>query len=242
MSLTTQCPRCSTAFHVTPEQLREAQGWVRCGICQEVFGAQAHAMAEESLALDEAPPALRQASASHSDVVVTSSTATPASKVRPPSASKWGKSWIDWFVFAGVVLLFLMQIVWQQRHNIAMQFPIAATWLQSICVTDICSFRNIANISIADSSFSAPDPSHFKLSAEVTNRSTNALEAPSLALVLTDSADRVIARKLYGPLQWGASASTMPAQTTWPMVLWIQFDPPADSPPVVGYRLKAFYP
>ena len=51
MNLTTHCPRCATAFLVTQEQLGEAQGWVRCGMCQEVIIAQAHTAAPP-----QAPP------------------------------------------------------------------------------------------------------------------------------------------------------------------------------------------
>ncbi len=35
--LTTACPSCNTAFHVTWEQLKVRAGWVRCGQCHTVF-------------------------------------------------------------------------------------------------------------------------------------------------------------------------------------------------------------
>lgn len=38
-SLATRCPSCDTAFRVVPDQLRLADGWVRCGRCGEVFDA-----------------------------------------------------------------------------------------------------------------------------------------------------------------------------------------------------------
>ena len=37
MSMTTQCPDCSTRFRVTPQQLQSQQGLVRCGRCAKVF-------------------------------------------------------------------------------------------------------------------------------------------------------------------------------------------------------------
>lgn len=37
MSMTTQCPACSTKFRVTPQQLRAQNGSVRCGRCALVF-------------------------------------------------------------------------------------------------------------------------------------------------------------------------------------------------------------
>ena len=35
----THCPNCQTAFKVREEHLRAANGWVRCGKCQNVFEA-----------------------------------------------------------------------------------------------------------------------------------------------------------------------------------------------------------
>ncbi len=37
--LSAKCPDCSTRFRVTPEHLRAAGGWVRCGSCGAVFDA-----------------------------------------------------------------------------------------------------------------------------------------------------------------------------------------------------------
>lgn len=39
MSQVTRCPSCGTRFKVVADQLRISQGWVRCGVCQEVFDA-----------------------------------------------------------------------------------------------------------------------------------------------------------------------------------------------------------
>ena len=39
MSQITCCPSCGTRFRVVADQLRISQGWVRCGLCQEVFDA-----------------------------------------------------------------------------------------------------------------------------------------------------------------------------------------------------------
>ena len=35
----TQCPHCDTKFRVTETQLQAADGFVRCGVCEEVFNA-----------------------------------------------------------------------------------------------------------------------------------------------------------------------------------------------------------
>lgn len=42
MSQVTRCPACATMFKVAADQLKVAQGWVRCGQCGEVFEASLH--------------------------------------------------------------------------------------------------------------------------------------------------------------------------------------------------------
>ncbi|QXL85868.1 zinc-ribbon and DUF3426 domain-containing protein [Comamonas sp. NLF-1-9] len=39
MSQITRCPHCKTSFKVVSDQLRLAEGWVRCGRCKEIFDA-----------------------------------------------------------------------------------------------------------------------------------------------------------------------------------------------------------
>lgn len=53
----TRCPTCSTAFRVTPEQLRARSGKVRCGHCQNIFSALAF-LEEERPNKGRANPAL----------------------------------------------------------------------------------------------------------------------------------------------------------------------------------------
>lgn len=46
----TRCPKCGTAFRVTPSQLQSAKGSVRCGSCLNVFKAQDYIVASTPLA------------------------------------------------------------------------------------------------------------------------------------------------------------------------------------------------
>ncbi len=39
MSLATRCTACGTVFRVVQDQLKVSEGWVRCGLCNEVFSA-----------------------------------------------------------------------------------------------------------------------------------------------------------------------------------------------------------
>lgn len=44
MSQITRCPHCQTCFKIVADQLRVADGWVRCGQCQQIFDAAAHVL------------------------------------------------------------------------------------------------------------------------------------------------------------------------------------------------------
>ncbi|MEI8327284.1 MAG: DUF3426 domain-containing protein [Betaproteobacteria bacterium] len=55
----TRCPECSTLFKVVADQLRIADGWVRCGQCSHVFDGTLHLQQELGGQEDVAPvPAL----------------------------------------------------------------------------------------------------------------------------------------------------------------------------------------
>lgn len=57
MSLITSCPACETLFKAVPDQLRIADGWVRCGRCKEVFNATEHLLAQDVITEPELPHA-----------------------------------------------------------------------------------------------------------------------------------------------------------------------------------------
>ena len=53
MTLVTRCPACATIFKVAPDQLKIADGWVRCGRCSEVFEASVVPYPDAPVALDQ---------------------------------------------------------------------------------------------------------------------------------------------------------------------------------------------
>lgn len=54
-SRVTQCPQCQTAFRVTSEQMRLANGHVRCGSCLDVFEAALHWSDTDQIPSEEVP-------------------------------------------------------------------------------------------------------------------------------------------------------------------------------------------
>lgn len=54
--MVTQCPHCTTAFNVTPDQLFARDGRVRCGQCQRVFDGLVNLTSLEALQAGVPPP------------------------------------------------------------------------------------------------------------------------------------------------------------------------------------------
>lgn len=253
MSLTCYCPRCTTAFLVSEQQLGEAQGWVRCGICQEVFMAQAHTVAPPQTLTTEQhapppqppePPASDEPRLEAESLHEPSSTledeyATAPEPQKPPARrqTRWG-----WFAVGALALVLLVQIGFHERQGLANLAPKAAAWLQALCPGERCRLKNLAAISIDNSSFSALGPHLFHLQAVVGNPSELAVESPLLALTLTDSSDRVVARRRYPPQDWGAAGAILTGGSATPLSLWIEWNGPPGGPRVVGYRIQAYYP
>ena len=74
----TRCPTCSTAFRVTPEQLKVRAGKVRCGHCKAVFNAL------ESL--EDAPPVAEAAPPPSESEPVPAAAIEEAPAVESPAA------------------------------------------------------------------------------------------------------------------------------------------------------------
>lgn len=84
MRYVTYCPSCGTAFKIVDDQLRIAQGWVRCGQCQAVYKAEETLSVlkeEESAATEQQPiPVTPAASIPHKTDSVS---APPISRPHP---------------------------------------------------------------------------------------------------------------------------------------------------------------
>ena len=89
MSMVTQCPHCSTAFNVTPEQLFARDGRVRCGHCTQVFDGLVNLTSLEALQAG-VPPPLAESSVAAQQATVQSHETAP---MLPPAQ---GFSPVNW--------------------------------------------------------------------------------------------------------------------------------------------------
>jgi predicted Zn finger-like uncharacterized protein len=86
MSMTTQCPSCSTTFRVTPQQLQSQQGMVRCGRCATVFdGFKSLATLPEEV---RAEPARNMVAAAAPEITDPAPAAAPVADENLPVAAE----------------------------------------------------------------------------------------------------------------------------------------------------------
>ena len=91
--MNTQCPKCKTIFHVTPEILAVKEGLVRCGDCENVFNATWHFLDDvetppESPVVADSEPAEDAEPASEAVPDDASATEPPAEKSPKPERPK----------------------------------------------------------------------------------------------------------------------------------------------------------
>jgi predicted Zn finger-like uncharacterized protein len=82
MAMVTQCPHCTTAFNVTPDQLFVRDGRVRCGNCHEVFDGLVNLTSLEALQAG-VPPPLAEAHDAEQAPATPQAAATAEAEVSP---------------------------------------------------------------------------------------------------------------------------------------------------------------
>lgn len=151
---------------------------------------------------------------------------------------------------AAIVLLLMAlaaQALFEYRDAIAARAPFTRPVFESACAIFGCAvgpLRDAAALSI-DASDLRGDPAHrglLKLSATIRNRASYPIAWPYLELTLTDSSDRVVARRALAPSEYvntaaGASRG-LPPNGEEVVTLFLDASATSQS----GYRLYLFYP
>ena len=226
MRLITRCPQCETTFRVIPDQLKLAQGWVRCGRCTRVFEADQH--------LFEIPPDAPPASAVQPDGEPPPS---PVQKTLPPSPWPW------WALGCVLALTLALQWGFQARHVLAAQFPEWRAPLQEMCRWWDCEVTwplDLAAVNLVSSGFEQRAEGRYRLMLQWRNLNSYPVATPAVELTLTDAQDQPVVRKVLTP-----AMLEVPLFITPGALKSLAFDLDGDTSEfqsVVGYRVVLFYP
>jgi predicted Zn finger-like uncharacterized protein len=227
--MVTRCPACDTVFRVTPEQLQARAGKVRCGRCMTVFdGAKALAAVAEgaqeqaALGLEPTSPApaaprpARPAEPLYEDKdfgpaprQLSLDDLYPPEEPRPP-ASRW------WAV-AAVLMVFLLaaQAAYSYRSQLATRYPGLKPHLVQLCEVLRCKVLppNIdtesspgrskqIEIEASDLQVDPALPGIIQLTATLRNHAGYDLAYPAVDLVLTDTKEHTLARRIFLPQEY----------------------------------------
>ncbi|MEA3219452.1 zinc-ribbon and DUF3426 domain-containing protein [Immundisolibacter sp.] len=184
-SVLLRCPGCGTVFR-GPASV-PAHGRVRCGVCSEVFAAQADVAPLPSGRAGHAADIPRPA------YVSAVAAATPAAGLLP----------------ALVVVLLVMlagQMLWLGRNRAA-ELPALRPLLEAACQRLGCSlppFRDLRAIRVTEARVTShPDYAGALLAVvRLENGAPLAQPWPRLALALTGPADAVVAERMFEPAEY----------------------------------------
>jgi predicted Zn finger-like uncharacterized protein len=210
---TTHCPNCATHFKVTPDQLRQANGWVRCGRCQCVFEALIHMT--PPLKLKDAP--------------------------QKPAVMERQGLWL--LASLGFVLLLILQWAWVGRHLLYTQISALRPALHAMCETFHCEVtwpRSPEAVVIESSSFSEAPGGGYVVNLRLRNTATFAIATPVLELSLMDLQDQVVVRRVVTQAELGLADHLLPLREVRAQV---HFDLQEDANEgITGFRAFIFYP
>ena len=253
--LTTHCPTCSTAFRVTPDQLKARAGKVRCGHCDSVFNALesledlSRAQMEAESAAPEPPPA------EPPQTPIEAETEPPAVsepeigvEIAPEAAAVRRGPKLAWS-FAGLagIALLVLQAAYLFRAELSVSQPDLVPLLEEMCAVLECDIPlpRKADLVGIETSDLHPDPQQktmLVLAATLKNRAPFVQAYPHLELTLTDTRDQPVLRKVLAPedyLAQGVDArGGFAANGDLAVNLWL--DPGETG--ASGYRLYLFYP
>lgn len=232
MSMITRCPSCNTTFRVTSQQLQAHAGQVRCGQCLAVFdglkalitlpepapeaAARSGGAGEASgFELEPVMPAASQpATARASEILYEEKDYGPAPEqlaldeelFPDPERARRARLW----AVGSALLVFALagQAAYFHRADLAAQYPGLKPYLVQFCDLLRCTVappQRPRQIAIEASDLQAMDPSRpgiIQLTATLRNHADHDLGYPALDLVLTNTKEHTLARRIFTPQEY----------------------------------------
>jgi predicted Zn finger-like uncharacterized protein len=226
MSLITKCSACGTTFRVTQPQLEAHGGKVRCGTCMTVFDARQALVTLPDPVPDAPPQRAGEIAGFELKPVDPAAAATPAVTARAPEAAledDYGpapeqlslddqlyperrRGARSWAVGAALLALALGgQAAYLYRADLAAQYPGLKPYLVQFCDLLRCTIalpQRPKQIAIEASDLQATDttrPGLIQLTATLRNHAGHDLGYPALDLVLTNTKEHTLARRIFTP-------------------------------------------
>jgi predicted Zn finger-like uncharacterized protein len=232
----THCPNCQTAFKVREEHLSAANGWVRCGKCQNVF--EAHLYFVQKTDSNHAAPFSQEGKLIEG--------VRPGLFAGDASAQKQMQVGAGWF-WPSVSVLLALGVFWQavlwNRHWLVAEEPALRRMVETMCLPIACKVewpQEPNSVLIENSRFSENPDGGFNLQMRFKNIQRYPVATPWLEVTLTDVQDQVVVRRVLG-----IQDLDLPDHIAAIRDQRVQFSFAVDAPlreRIAGYRALIFYP
>lgn len=227
MAWMTCCPSCRTTFRVSPEQLAQAQAWLRCGQCDRVFDSTGLVVNwQESLL---------------SDGVVEPVPKPQAREIDHPTQSSSAQAMGLWVAALMLLCIVPVLMLLSQRQALLVRWPqLWPAWSQ-VCALARCEVPPLlrAQDVVIDSSNFVPQSQAYALTAVLRNVGVWPVKAPALELTLLNTQDEPVLRRVFMPEQLQMTQALAPEQA---LQLQLTFSVDSGTSPVTGYRLRSVQP
>ena len=228
MNLITQCPSCGTSFRVTEPQLQAHGGKVRCGNCLSIFngrdalvsvpeaaaeppagggGGEAAGFRLEPVGAAPAPSAVRAPeTVIEEDYGPAPEQLSLEDQLHGAARRRGARGWAAATVLLGFVLG--AQAVHLYRGELAARYPVLKPHLAQYCEFLDCTLtppQRPKQIAIEASDLQATDtsrPGIIRLTATLRNHAGHDLGYPALDLVLTNTKEHTLARRIFLPREY----------------------------------------
>jgi predicted Zn finger-like uncharacterized protein len=227
MAWMTCCPSCRTTFRVTPDELTQAQAWLRCGQCDRVFDSTGLVV---NWTEPQSPEVVFQAEPSQEQTPTLAHAQTPGSQ----GVGLWA---------AALLLLCVLPVLllMTQRQALLSRWPqLWPVWSQ-VCAMARCEVPSRVRVQdvVIDSSSFVPQTDGYALTAILRNEGAWPVRTPALELTLINQQDQAVLRRVFTSEQLQMMQTLAPEQT---VQLRMDFSLGAQLPAVMGYRLRTVQP
>lgn len=194
----TCCPKCTTVYNVTEDQLIAAESKVRCAKCKNIFDGRRYLV-------DQA----RKKSLSTEELSLTEFNQFIKS---PPLATSKPTWW--WLAISLFVLIFIFQWLWLKKDALA-EHPALGGPVKQLChhlpLCTIQAKRNLGAFTLTSRQvYSHPNEDKaLILSASFSNDANFAQPFPVLLVSMSDKQGKVIAERYFTPEEYRLLSDTI---------------------------------
>ncbi len=167
--------------------------------------------------------------------------------IQAPIVVHPARKWALRFATLLAALDLLGQWVWYERDRIVAHHPVLGPHMASACIWLNCEvgpLRDIDALVIDAFAVTGLGQEGYRLNFNLRSRAVTPVASPAVELILQDSGDKTVLRRVLKPAEYGLTTASIAAsgEHTASVVFTLREPDGSPLPRIAGYRLFAFYP